>query len=195
MSRILTGTVRAPANTRLLVATDGSADGGRRREYRTGFGWLATDGTWGVGWCPQPAQLAGRDVAVVAELRAVYHAVAERLPTGPVTVLVDSRSALDYLTGWAGGDRRMPRGYLGSQKHTPMVTRLAELVAAHPGHLDARWVRGHSGHLLNECADSLARLGRRWLVERLLVDEVRRRADFLAAGFLADRRAGEVLAA
>lgn len=192
MSRVVTGQARAPKGLPLRYATDGSADGIRRREYRTGFGWLATDGRWGLGYCPQPAKIAGRDVAVVAELRAVWHAVGARLPAGSVTVLVDSRHALDYLAAWATGDQRIPDGYLGSQRHTPMLHRFAAVVAAHPTHLDARWVPGHTGQLLNECADSLAKLGRRWLVDRLPVDDVTRRAQWLVGGFLADPRVREV---
>lgn len=193
MSMVLTGTVPAPAGLPLLVATDGSADRPRRTDtYLTGFGWLTTAGGWGVGYCPQPAAIAGRDAAVVAELRAVWHAVHQVLPAGPVTVLLDSTHALTYLQAWAAGGQQIPDGYLGSAYHTPMVHRLAALVAAHPTHLRAHWVRGHSGHLLNECADSLARLGRRWLAEDLDDTAVRARAEWLAAGFLADRHIGEV---
>ncbi|WP_047891761.1 RNase H family protein [Micromonospora sp. RV43] len=188
MSYLVVGRVAAPAGVPLVFATDGSSDARLRNSYRTGFGWLSTDGRWGTGWCPQPAVLIGRDIPVVAELRAVYHAVKEELPHRRVTIMLDSKVAIGYLRSWTKGELRMPAGYLGSQKHTPMLTRLARLVAAHPGNLHATWVRGHSGHLLNECADSLAKLGRRSLVEHLKVGEVRRRAEWLVSGFLADPR-------
>lgn len=203
MSQVVTGTVRAPAGLPLLFATDGAASrrpfngvrppGWRSTKplngvYLTGFGWLSTAGEWGVGYCPQPKAIAGRDRAAVAELRAVSHAVSELLPAGPVTVLLDSEYAARLLRGWAAGGREMPAGYVGSTRRTPMAHRLADLVAAHPTHLRTRWVRGHAGHLLNECADSLALLGLRWLAKDLPIDVVRARAEWLAAGFLADQR-------
>jgi len=207
MSRVLRGAVRAPAGMPLLIATDGSA-GSRTVNrvlvpgtghyawvddaYLTGFGWISTTGAWGVGYCPQPRRLAGQDRAAVAELRAIWHAVRERLPHEPVTVLTDSEYAARLLAGWAVGSRQMPPGYLGSARHTPMVHRLAELVAAYPSHLDVRWVRGHAGHLLNECADSLAKLGRRWLAGQVSTEYVRERAEWLASGFLADPAVREV---
>lgn len=191
MSEVVTGSVPAPHGVPTVFATDGSCDGQRSKCYRTGFGWVTTDGRWGAGWCPQPAKIAGRDVSVVAELRAVWHAIGHELSARRVTVLLDSQIAIGYLRSWAAGDMRMPYGYLGSKWHTPMVHRLASLVSTYPDNLHVTWVRGHSGHLLNECADSLAKLGRRWLIEDLNRAAVRERAEWLVSGFLADPRLRE----
>ncbi|MFI6759387.1 RNase H family protein [Micromonospora sp. NPDC050417] len=195
MSQVVTGVVRAPAGLPSVIATDGSASkrAVRKVGYLTGFGWLSSTGGWGVGYCPQPTAIAGVDRAAVAELRAVSHAITTLLPAGPVTVLLDSQSAISYLNDWARGHLRMPEGYLGSAWRVPMLTRLAELVAAHPTNLRVRWVRGHAGHVLNECADSLALLGRRWLADHLDEDAVRVRGAWLAAGFLADHRLPDLL--
>jgi ribonuclease HI len=187
VSEVVSGQVKVHNPGPLVFATDGSvARKMRDREYLTGFGYLSTDGHWAAACCPQPATLSGRDRAVVAELRAVWHAVGPMLPTTPVTVLTDSQSACRFVEEWKTGSERMPAGYLGSARHTPRLLVLARAVALHPDNLTVRWVRGHAGHLLNEGADCLARLGCRWSVQRLTRAAVADRARFVAEGFLAD---------
>lgn len=191
MSLYVTGQVRVRgrAEVPLVYATDGSV---RLKllgdTYQTGWGFLSSHGHWGLGHCPQPKAIAGRDAPVVAELRAVWYAVGEAMQAGPVLVQLDSRKAADFIEAWKRGEFRMPRGYLGSQRHTPRLLVLAEVVATHPGNIRTEWVRSHNGHLLNEAADSLARIGSRWRKEKLTREGVEQRARFLVEGFLADPR-------
>lgn len=192
MSIVVTGQIPTSTDGPLVYATDGAA---RPKPighvWHTGFGWLSTHGHYGVGHTPQPEQIAGRDVATVAELRAVWHAVGDVMWREPVVVLLDSRNACRLIDVWKTGRLSMPGGYLGSRRHMPRLEVLARTVAEHPHNITARWVRGHSGHLLNEAADALARIGSRWRIDRLDKEVVSRRAAFLVDGFLADPRLRE----
>lgn len=193
MSIVIYGQIRTRTDTPLIYATDGAA---RPRPighvWHTGFGWISTHGHYGVGHCPQPEQIAGRDIPTVAELRAVWHAVGEMMWRQPVLVLLDSQRAVDLIEVWKTGRLPMPGGYRGSQRRMPRLEVLARTVAEHPRNITARWVRGHSGHLLNEAADALARIGSRWRLDGLDKDVVARRARFVVDGFLADPRCREV---
>jgi len=176
----------------LVIATDGSsAVRPKRKVWQTGWGFLGADGRYGCGWCPQPVELAGRDPATVAELRAVWYAIGELLPSRSATVWTDSLNAVTLLQAWQAGDvGRMPRGYLGSQRHTPRMQLLARTVARHGANLTVEHVKGHAGQLLNEAADSLAKIGRSWTPDTTGQCEARARR--LVEGFIADPRLREV---
>lgn len=189
MSQIASGRIHTRPDAPLVFATDGSVARKRRhREHLTGWGYMSLDGRWAAANCPQPTSLSGTDPATVAELRAIWHAVGELIPTTPVLVLTDSQRACRLIEAWQHGEPVMPAGYLGSQRHTPRLVVMAEQVARHPHNLTVEWVKGHAGLLLNEGADCLARLGCRWLVERMRREAVEERARFVAEGFLADSR-------
>lgn len=76
----------------------------------------------------------------------------------------------------------MPDGYdLRPRKQgAPTLVRLAERVAALPA-LRVEHVKAHSGHPLNEAADSLASIARRRLTEPF---DATARAEDLAKSFL-----------
>jgi hypothetical protein len=188
VSFIVKGQVSCAPLGPLVFATDGSVARKTRRnhlrqhEYLTGYGWLSTHGHWGAGACPQPTALAGADPVVVAELRAVWHAIGAHLPHGHVTVLTDSQNACEWLTRWRAGSRALPAGYVGSQTHTPRLLVMANGVRRYRHNLTVTWVKGHNGHLLNEAADSLAKVGRLWLVQRLEKGRGRRQGAVGCAG-------------
>ncbi|WP_433542032.1 ribonuclease HI (plasmid) [Streptosporangium sandarakinum] len=154
----------------LVAATDAAHVGAC-----SGMGYLVSDGRWGMRrrfgngtrYLPDPT---GPSKVLVAELRAVALMLDElgddaaRLSL----LLVDSTTAIGYLRGWKSGHvTRMPAGYsLRPRLHggEPALVRLAHRLAALPT-LRIEHVKGHSGHPLNEAADSLAKIARRRAVD------------------------------
>lgn len=191
-NEVVTGRVRGTPGP-VVYYTDGSVSrrpiavvGGRM--WLTGWGYLATDGHYGCGPYPQFDQVAGTGLAVVTELRAIWHAVGHLLPTTRVSVVTDSKSAAQTLTRWQDGDSAMPRGYTGSKRKVSTLQQLRAAVTANPQHLTIETVKSHSGDVLNEAADTLAQLGMRTARDHLAIDEVTRRAGGIAEGFLAQWR-------
>jgi ribonuclease HI len=147
----------------LILATDAARD-----DRRVGAGYLATSGHYGVLGHPYDHQASGERRTVVAELRAVYFGLHHLFRTGaafgtPVEVRLDNRSALAILEDWARGGTGLPAGcrtwrYGG---RTATLDKLRRLVAANTPALTFSHVRAHSGNILNEAADSLAKLGLR----------------------------------
>jgi ribonuclease HI len=164
-----------------VAATDASW-----KRHSTGYGYLATDGRWGLrGWNSGRTDPSGPSKVLINELRAVELLIATIKDSGTeLTLLVDSTSALAFLKRWQrGAVTSMPEGYDLRPRTTgtkPTLVQLAECVARMP-RLRLEHVRGHSGHLLNEAADSLASLGRRRASQKL---DVRARAQDLVESFL-----------
>jgi ribonuclease HI len=159
----LSGQARVPAAGPVLIATDGSCSGDGRH---CSWAFLATSGHWG---CQagdyRHDNVNGRSGALIAELRAAYLALG--LVAGPVTLLVDSTIALRYLRLWQRGETgRMPPQYdvhPRRQGTAPALVTLADLVRARGNELTTAHVKGHAGHTLNEGADLLATIARRWV--------------------------------
>ncbi|WP_148086252.1 ribonuclease HI [Actinocorallia herbida] len=172
----LTGRIGRWAGTRPLVAaTDASWKDGCG-----GTGFLTTDGRWGFGGRPTvPQDPAGPSKILVTELRAVGLLLAEVPPGTPMTVLVDSRGALDLLRRWRRGETRALPGGCSA----PDLPPLARLLARSP-ELRFEHVKAHSGHLLNEAADALASIGRRHAAGALGVHEAEERSAGLVDSFL-----------
>lgn len=195
----LHGRIRSADTGPVTIATDGSVARAPNRHYRTwmfatGWGYLSTNGTWGVGNCPQPSRIAGRDRPVVAELRAIWHAAGRTLRDQRHEVWTDSMAAIQYIETWKTGIMRMPDRYVGSLTHTPRLLVLARAVAANPGNLTVRHVHGHRGQALNEAADRLAHLGRHWGEQQLTEEQVRVRALWICEQHHATGRLREVAA-
>lgn len=185
--RPLTGQARVIATGPVLIATDGSSSGDGSH---CSWAFIATSGHWG---CQagdyRHDNVNGRSGALIAELRAAYLAL--RCVPGPATLLVDSVIALRYLHAWRRGDTaRMPPQYDLHPRHAgaaPALVTLADLVSARRGELALGHVKGHAGHTLNEGADLLATIARRWVAatETLPQKAMRTQAADIAATFLA----------
>ncbi|MBB3097935.1 ribonuclease HI [Actinoplanes campanulatus] len=133
------------------------------------WGFVTTSGRYGMGANDSRGSVPGRDRVLQGELRAIWWALLEVPATHPITVYTDSRDAIDLLTRWRNGDRAMPAGYTverASGREATLV-QLAGRVERAGHRLRVTWVRGHTGHPLNECADALAKLARAWADERL----------------------------
>ena len=165
----------------IVAATDASW-----KRPHGGIGFVASDGRWGLRCrTTGPLDPSGPAKVLIDELRAVEFLLSDLLPeTDQVTVLVDCAEALGFLNDWrAGRTALLPCGYSLRPRHRgrpPTLVRLAERAAAFPG-LTFVKVKAHSGHLLNEAADSLAKIARRKATEAF---DVRHRADSLVAAFL-----------
>ncbi len=156
----------------------------RGNAHLTGWGYLATDGTYGCGKIPQFAN-AG-DIDTTTPLRAVWHAIAGRLADERLTVATDSPAAARILKAWQSGSTQMPARYTGRSKGGPPTLELLRReVATHAGNLTVRQVR-RDDETLTIGAATLARLGLRWAAEALTEDDVQARAVGLAEGFIAD---------
>lgn len=156
--------------THLRIATDGSVQRGRRG---AGAGWVSS---WGDFGCT-PVDTSS---IVVAEVVAIGNALAD-LPPGVtrVTVRVDSREAIAIANqalrvGATGGSLRVP-----AKAHAAAV-RIHEAGRKVPVAL--KWVRGHSGDLMNETADRLAVMARRTAAADLSEEAV----EGMAAGIMDD---------
>ena len=84
----------------------------------------------------------------------------------------------------------MPPQYDLHPRHTgaaPALVTLAELVSARRDELALAHVKGHAGHTLNEGADLLATIARRWIAapETLPQKAMQAEAADIAATFLA----------
>ena len=185
--RPLTGQARVTATGPVLIATDGSSSGNGNH---CSWAFIATSGHWG---CQagdyRHDNVNGRSGALIAELRAAYLALG--CVAGPVTLLIDSLIALRYLHAWRRGETgRMPPQYDLHPRHAgaaPALVTLAELVSGRRGELALAHVKGHAGHTLNEGADLLATIARRWVAaaETLPQKAMQAEAADIAATFLA----------
>jgi ribonuclease HI len=140
------------------VASDAGVNGAR-----VGLGWLSDTGHWGASGHRYPTEFSGIDAVTIAELRAVAHAWRHIQPSGPVTLLLDSQAALSYLRRWLKGEQVLPPSYQVAYRadgEAPSLVGLAEALAGRTN-VTVRWVEGHTGHGLNEGADSLAKLALR----------------------------------
>jgi ribonuclease HI len=179
---------RAPVHGRIrrwervrpvIAATDASWKRGHG-----GLGYVTSTGHWGFrSWRAGDGDPTGHAKVLVSELRAVDLLLSRLGAVRELVLLVDSLSALAYLRYWRDGRTHlMPEGYDLRPRHhgVPTLVRLAERMAALPG-ISLEHVKGHSGHLLNEAADSLASIARRRLSASF---DATARAEALAESFL-----------
>lgn len=165
----------------VCVATDGSVRG-----KFTGYGWLASSGEYGLQGLRHSTRLIGPQVVLVAELRAIGVAV-QKLRGRDITVLSDSRLAVEMVQRWRDGDDVLPEGYAMYRESgkTPGLVRAQQMIRNDRDRITAVWVKGHQGEPLNEGADALARLASRYALGDSMLDgaEYHRRAEELAATF------------
>ena len=174
----------------VTVATDGSV-----RQRHAGFGWLASSGDYGLAGYRSSSKRVGTQPVLVAELRAIGAAVSA-LPRHHLTVLSDSELAIAMVNRWKSGEPAMPADYPAEEPDRDHCLHAARRrIYVECGRIELHWVQGHSGDLLNEGADALARLGSRYRRgdADLDDDEYHRRAAGIAQAFAAEfRRAASV---
>jgi ribonuclease HI len=175
----------------LTVATDGSVRGSV-----TGFGWLASDGQFGMLGFRHRRKQVGTKVVLISELRAIGDAV-RNLRYRPLTLVSDSKLAIQMVTQWMNGDDVLPPGYTTERADGKPAGLVAarRLIDAQRDRITPLWVKGHKGEPLNEGADALARLASRYAAGPcdLTRDEYHRRAESLAEAFSKEfRRLQEV---
>jgi len=142
-----------------IVATDGASNTNHIKANQFSIaGWGALvlkDGTY-------IHKLSGRiDGVLATNIRAELVAALEGLKATPlgssVELFTDSEYVIKGLTQWM--DNWKKKGWRNSAKkpvaHKDLWTELDELYQNREVQLT--WVKGHSGHLLNEEADTLAK--------------------------------------
>lgn len=168
------------------VATDGSVRG-----RFTGYGWLASTGEYGLCGFRHSTKQIGTQVVLIAELRALGAAV-RKLRSRRLTLLCDSTDAIAMARRWMAGHPDLPDGYTTGRADGQLAGLVAaqRLIQAQRSRLTPVWVRGHHGEPLNEGADALARLARRYAASAadLSPAEYQRRAASLAEAFAAEFR-------
>jgi ribonuclease HI len=167
---------------RLVVATDASVN-----DTHVAIAYVSSQGHYGMRAHPYSLHLmSGKHRSTVNELRAVMDALenlVDETDRKPIRVLTDSEDALSYLTRWKEGEEDMPPGYsLRSRSQGGVATLVAlQRKVRRLQELSFRLVLGHTGHPLNETADSLAKLGLRYSTGKVKGDVVRRHAPQWAA--------------
>lgn len=176
-----------PAAGPIVVGCDGSVK--RNPDgppwWPISWGYVASNGQWGLGWATQPLTVVG-DRVLGCELRAIFWA-RDRLPRDrAVEVLTDSMDAVELIERWRAGDLVMPPGYSveRSSGNEAKMLLLARRAAADPEGLRVRWVRAGGGNPLHGAADALAKTARLWAVKQLSKEQAGQDAARFAGGAL-----------
>jgi ribonuclease HI len=132
----------------IIAAADGSALG---NPGPAGWCWYVDDGCWAAGGWPHGTNNMGELQAVLELFRATAHLDEELL------VQCDSQYVINALTKWMPNWKRK-----GWRKADGSPVLNLELMQSLDEALRGRryrfeWVRGHSGHPMNEAADERAR--------------------------------------
>lgn len=133
----------------LIAAADGSALG---NPGPAGWAWYIDNNTWKAGGWPVATNNQGELMAVLSLLQETRSAADKKL-----TILCDSQYVINSLTQWIHNWKKK-----GWRKSNGKPVLNAELIKEIDKELADRdvtfeWVRGHTGHPLNEKADDLAR--------------------------------------
>ncbi len=132
----------------IVAAADGSALG---NPGPAGWAWYIDDHQWAAGGWPNGTNNQGELQAVLELLQATENAGA------PLKILCDSQYVINSLTKWRFGWKK--RGWKKADGKPVLNAELMKaLDAALAGRdVEFEWVRGHTGHELNEAADERAR--------------------------------------
>lgn len=135
----------------VVVACDGAAL--RNPNGPAGWAWYASEKHWAAGGVPQ----ASNNLMELMALLQFLNATADLPPTTPIRVLLDSTYVKDSVTVWARGwERNGWRTRNGDPvKNVEPIKKIVKHLKSRPG-ITLEWVRGHSGHPLNEAADTRA---------------------------------------
>lgn len=131
----------------IIAAADGSALG---NPGPAGWGWYVDEDCWAAGGWPHGTNNLGELTAVLNLLQQTAHVEDDLL------VYCDSTYVINSITTWMPGWKR--RGWKkGDGKPVLNVETMRALDDAMRGRrVRFSWVKGHSGHPLNEAADRLA---------------------------------------
>jgi ribonuclease HI len=131
----------------IIAAADGSALG---NPGPAGWGWYVSEECWAVGGWAHATNNMAELTAVLDLLQQTAHLADDLL------VYCDSTYVINSITKWMPGWKR--RGWRkGDGKAVLNVEIMKALDEAMQGRrVTFRWVKGHSGHELNEAADRLA---------------------------------------
>lgn len=132
----------------ITAAADGSALG---NPGPAGWAWFIDDSRWRAGGWPRATNNQGELMAVIDLLHAT-----EGL-NDDIHILCDSQYVINSVTQWMPGWKR--RGWRKSDGKPVLNRDLLERLdtALHGRQVTFEWVRGHTGHPLNEAADLRAR--------------------------------------
>ena len=131
-----------------VVAIDGSALG---NPGPAGWAWYVDENCWAAGGWPSSSNNRGELTALLELLKATA-------PTNEeLHVLADSQYVINSVTKWMSGWKK--RGWRKSDKSPVLNADLMQAIdkAITGRKVSFEWVRGHSGHPLNEAADDKAR--------------------------------------
>ena len=135
-----------------VVAVDGSALG---NPGPAGWAWYVDENCWAAGGWPNSSNNRGELTALLELLKATA-------PTNEeLHVLADSQYVINSVTKWMPGWKK--RGWRKSDKSPVLNADLMQAIdeAISGRKVSFEWVRGHSGHPLNEAADDKARAAAR----------------------------------
>ena len=131
-----------------VVAVDGSALG---NPGPAGWAWYVDENCWAAGGWPSSSNNRGELTALLELLKATA-------PTNEeLHVLADSQYVINSVTKWIAGWKA--NGWRKSDKSPVLNADLMQAIdeAISGRKVSFEWVRGHSGHPLNEAADDKAR--------------------------------------
>ena len=131
-----------------VVAIDGSALG---NPGPAGWAWYVDENCWAAGGWPNSSNNRGELTALLELLKATA-------PTNEeLHVLADSQYVINSVTKWIAGWKA--NGWRKADKKPVVNVDLMQAIdkAITGRKVSFEWVRGHSGHPLNEAADDKAR--------------------------------------
>jgi ribonuclease HI len=134
---------------RIRITTDGACKGNPGPG-----GWAAI-----LEWNGTEKILSGAEALTTnnrMEMTAALKALEALKRPSAVTLVTDSKYLLEGMTKWLHGWKR--NGWRNAAKDPVKNADLWQALdlAARPHAIDWQWVRGHSGHPMNERADALA---------------------------------------
>ncbi|OFJ58548.1 ribonuclease H [Corynebacterium sp. HMSC076C10] len=133
----------------ITAAVDGSA---LHNPGPAGWCWYIDDSCWAAGGWREGTNNRGELTALAELLRATAH-----IPDEPLFVLCDSQYVINSVTKWMPGWKR--KGWKKRDGkpvlNVDILQDIDQLLVGRNIHLE--WVKGHSGHDMNEAADQRAR--------------------------------------
>lgn len=149
-----------------------------------GWGYLASDGHYGLGATVTPRKFDGHG-ELGAEARALFWAIRRLVPVYRVTVVTDYPEIKQMVDAWRRGDlTAAPPGYNHDRRPSgreAKLDRLARRVSENPGYVAARVVDDYADTPLGAGANRLATTGWRWAAGELRKTEAIARGTEIAS--------------